>query len=939
MALRLWLRHRRLAIPAVLFLAVLAVYVGVRLTWPALATSGGDPYSVPVIVDTNPDPNIVETTIVADEATVDIGNGVMAHAQTFNGQLPAPAFNLKVGDTVIVHFENHLDHPTGIHWHGIELANASDGTPLTQNQVAPGGSFLYKFRVSRPGIYWYHPHHHASTNQVFKGLYGPIVITDPNEAALQASGVLPSAGQTLTLALSDITVCKEPGSNDARTFPASAPWIGGGSLPDQGTPPVSLCETSAKDEDGMSRGPFAAGDIPNIQRNTGGRENEGQTVLTNGKNVGGRAGTPSAPGALDAGASTYDVHPGQGLRLRLINTAIIRFFRLRLTDNSGTQIPLVRVGGQGGLLDNGVVEGGVIAGFDTKISSGEVQLDPGDRVDVVAAIPASATGVLTLWTEDMSRTGMGFANTPTVPVAHFNVAGSPVGPYTIAAGTALRAATGDLVPALGAPTGTLLDPSTFTPAKAGLPSQDIKLKTNGAEPSIDDIVGSHDFPGDYTAVPHEGSTRYAKLGDRLELTANNTTSAHHPFHLHGFSIQPISLTDNDPGDADGTKPPYVWPYHEFRDNIDVPAKYKLTYRVQLDDRALLDGVTPGGGLGRWVFHCHIFFHATLGMISEFDVVAPNGNERPYVNAGAVGEEVNEGQVATMIGTSADPDGDAVTYSASLGTVTDNGAGSWTWNYTTTDGPTESQFVYVTATDAGGRKDQTIFALKVDNLAPVVSIASPPNGGIVQLNQPFTLTAPFTDPGTGDTHTCSIAWGDSTTSPGIVTEAAGSGTCTATHAYTTAGFKTITATVTDDDGGAGAALSTVDVNSPPDCNPVTPSPNTLWPANHKFSTIMLSGATDPDGDTVTLTVNAVTQDEPVNGLGDGDTAPDARLVAGHSEQVDVRSERAGNGDGRFYRITFGGDDGRGGTCTATRNVTVRHNPGKVPIDSGGVFNSF
>ena len=187
MALRLWLRHRRIAIPAVLFLAVLAVYGGVRLTWPALATSGGDPYSVPVIVDTNPDPNIVETTIVADEATVDIGNGVMAHAQTFNGQLPAPAFNLKVGDTVIVHFENHLDHPTGIHWHGIELANASDGTPLTQNQVAPGGSFLYKFRVSRPGIYWYHPHHHASTNQVFKGLYGPIVITDPNEAWSAAS--------------------------------------------------------------------------------------------------------------------------------------------------------------------------------------------------------------------------------------------------------------------------------------------------------------------------------------------------------------------------------------------------------------------------------------------------------------------------------------------------------------------------------------------------------------------------------------------------------------------------------------------------------------------------------------------------------------------------------------------------------------------------------
>jgi FtsP/CotA-like multicopper oxidase with cupredoxin domain len=687
MALRLWLRHRRLIAVAAACLAVLLVVVGIRWTRLALATSGGDPYSVPVIVDTNPDPNIVETTIIADEATVDIGNGVMANVQTYNGQMPGPEFDLKVGDTVIVHFENHLSRPTGIHWHGIELANASDGTPLAQNQVPPGGTFLYKFKVSRPGIFWYHPHHHASTDQVFKGLYGPIIITDPNEAALQASGVIPPLAQTLTLALSDITVCKAPGSNDARTYPASAPWIGGGALPDQGTPPVSLCETSAIDEDGVARAPFAAGDVPNIQSNVGGRENEGQTVLTNGKNVGGRAGTPSAPGALDAGAATYNVEAGQGLRLRLGSTSTIRFFRLRLTDNAGTKIPLVRIGGQGGLLDHAVVEGGTIAGYNTQIDSGEIQLDPGDRADVVAAIPAAATGVLTLWTEDMKRTGMGFSNIPTVPVAHFNVVGAAGTPYTIAAGTALREATGDLVPAVGPATGSLLDPSTFAPPKPGMAAQNIELR-NG--PNIDGVTGSHDFPGDYTAAPHPDSTRYAKLGDTLELTVTNISAAHHPFHLHGFSIQPISLTDSDPTDADGTKPPYTWPYHEFKDNVDVPGKYTLRFRVKLEDRPLMDGVTPGGGLGRWVFHCHIFFHATLGMISELDVVAPDGNERPYVNSSATSVEVNEGQTATMTGTSHDPDGDGVTFSSSVGTVTPGGGGNWTWNYGTTDGPTQSR---------------------------------------------------------------------------------------------------------------------------------------------------------------------------------------------------------------------------------------------------------
>src|SRR5207245_7753153 len=329
----IWQRRGRFTLAVAASIMALLAFFVIRLAGPAMATSGGDPYSVPLIVDTNPDPAIVETTLVAQEATVDIGNGVMAHAETINGAIPAPLFQLNVGDTVIVHFENQLSRPTGIHWHGIELDNDSDGTPLTQNQVPPGAKFLYKFKVSRPGIFWYHPHHHSSTNQVFKGLYGPIIVIDPNEAALIASGVIPPASQTLMLALSDITVCKDPGSNDAATYDLSLPWVGGGALPaQQGPHPVDLCETTPLDEDGNSRAPLAAGDVPNIQKNINGATNEGQTVLTNGKNVGARAGSPSAPGALAAGASTYNVQAGQGLRLRIGNTAAIRFFHLRLTD-------------------------------------------------------------------------------------------------------------------------------------------------------------------------------------------------------------------------------------------------------------------------------------------------------------------------------------------------------------------------------------------------------------------------------------------------------------------------------------------------------------------------------------------------------------------------------------------------------------------------------
>ena len=135
-------------------------------------------------------------------------------------------------------------------------------------------------------------------------------------------------------------------------------------------------------------------------------------------------------------------------------------------------------------------------------------------MDVVAAIPAAATGVLTMWTQDFEpRRAAGFSNIPTVPVAHFNVVGSPPAVYTIAERhAAARIDSGARQSRRSAPaTATLLDPAAFVPAKPGLPSQDIQL-TNSGEPARRQrlIQGHHDFPGAYTAVPHEGSARYAE---------------------------------------------------------------------------------------------------------------------------------------------------------------------------------------------------------------------------------------------------------------------------------------------------------------------------------------------------------------------------------------------------------------------------------------------
>ena len=151
--------------------------------------------------------------------------------------------------------------------------------------------------------------------------------------------------------------------------------------------------------------------------------------------------------------------------------------------------------------------------------------------------------------------------------------------------------------------------------------------------------------------------------------------------------------------------------------------------------------------------------------------------------------------------------------------------------------------------------------------------------------------------------------------------------------------TISGDQSDPNGANNSSTVTTALNHNPVCAAVNGGPD-LWPPNHKFKLITLTGATDPDGNTVVLTITGVTQDEPLNGLGDGDTSPDA-AIGPASNKVKLRAERSGLGDGRVYRIAFTGSDGLGGTCVGVATVGVPHDQGggSTPIDSGFVFPSF
>jgi choice-of-anchor C domain-containing protein len=122
------------------------------------------------------------------------------------------------------------------------------------------------------------------------------------------------------------------------------------------------------------------------------------------------------------------------------------------------------------------------------------------------------------------------------------------------------------------------------------------------------------------------------------------------------------------------------------------------------------------------------------------------------------------------------------------------------------------------------------------------------------------------------------------------------------------------------------------NQDPICD-ATSNVTTLWAPNHKMVPITLSGGSDPDGDSLTLTVTKVEQDEPTNGLGDGDKSPDVTL-----SPLQVRSERSGTGDGRVYEISYTLDDGNGGSCDGSITIGVPHSVKKPVVDSIVRFDS-
>lgn len=136
-------------------------------------------------------------------------------------------------------------------------------------------------------------------------------------------------------------------------------------------------------------------------------------------------------------------------------------------------------------------------------------------------------------------------------------------------------------------------------------------------------------------------------------------------------------------------------------------------------------------------------------------------------------------------------------------------------------------------------------------------------------------------------------------------------------------------VQDDCGNKTEKDQTITVKdtTAPTISNISADPSYLWPPNHKMVQVTINyDVADNCSDQAHITKQlSIVSNEPINGLGDGDTEPiDYEVVGTDAHTVRLRAERAGNGDGRIYTIYITATDDCGNSKTDSAKVYVVHN---------------
>ena len=535
-------------------------------------------------------------------------------AVTVNGRLPAPLLRWKEGSTVTLRVRNDLPRgsihgpDTSIHWHGILLPANMDGVPgMSFDGIRPGESYLYRFRVRQSGTYWYHSH---SGYQEQGGLYGPLVIdpAGPEPHPSDREHVLLFSDWTDMDPADLFARLKKMASHDNRYQRTVGDF-----LRDAGADGL---RATLADRGAWGRMRMTPTDLSDVNAHT-------YTYLLNGTTA--------------LGNWTGLFAPGETVRLRLINGSAMTYFDVRIP---GLSMTIIAADGQPvepltvDELRIAVAETYDVlvrpAGQDaytvfaqdaarTGYVSGTLAVRPGLRAEVPALDPRP---LLTM--ADMGHGGMGRvggmegacgaamrgmeggcgAAMPSAPSAHAGhaMAGMDHGAMPMQAHPPSETDNPLVDMQTMAPTPRLDDPgiglrgngrkvATYADLRSAFPDPDGREPGRTVELHLTGHMEKFAWSFDGIKFAQAEPLRMT-YGERLRIVLVNDTMMSHPIHLHGLW--------SDLEDADGG-------FHLRKHTIDMPPGTRRSYRVRAD------------ALGRWAYHCHLFFHMESGMFREVRV--------------------------------------------------------------------------------------------------------------------------------------------------------------------------------------------------------------------------------------------------------------------------------------------------------------------------------
>ncbi|WP_330946035.1 copper resistance system multicopper oxidase [Thermomonas sp. LB-4] len=577
-------------------LAAGGVVAGALPHWPAFAAPSPRAAAVPELRGT-------DFNLAIGRSPVNF-TGRERMATTINGSLPAPTLRWREGDTVTLRVANRLrGAQSSIHWHGIILPANMDGVPgLSFDGIAPGESYLYRFRLNQSGTYWYHSH---SMFQEQAGLYGAIVI-EPREPP--------------------------PYHHDREHVVLLSDWTD--------LDPVALFRRMKKMAGYDNYYKRTVGDFMRDVRE------DGLAATLEDRGMWGRMRmTPTDLSDINAHTYTYLINgtapagnwsglfrPGEKVLLRFINGSAMTYFDVRIP---GLKMTVVAADGQ----------------YIHPVSVDEFRIAVAETFDVI--VEPRGQDAYTIFAQDMGRTGYARGTLavrpgleaplpaidprPLLTMDDMGHGGMDHGAHGSAkpmeggcgarmgmeggCGASMghaghgKGAAGGMQQHPASETGNPLldmqamslaprldDPgiglrgngrtvltygamkSLFDDPDGREPSREIELHLTG---HMEKFAWSFDGKKFMDAEPLR-----LNYGERMRIVLVNDTMMTHPIHLHGLW--------SDLEDESGN-------FHLRKHTVDIAPGTRRSYRVRAD------------ALGRWAYHCHLLYHMEAGMMREVRV--------------------------------------------------------------------------------------------------------------------------------------------------------------------------------------------------------------------------------------------------------------------------------------------------------------------------------